>query len=119
VNLRKTILTMTFLLALTVSNALSEDKSPRIASWIESKVNAGGYKGCQCKSLSADVVKCNLSFPAGTKTSSVEANVKGVAEMFAQAGRLAATVLYVGYSGSQKVCEYKYDSYSATVTKTK
>jgi hypothetical protein len=117
--MRKIILTLILLLTLMFSNALSEDKSSQIASWIESKVNTGGYNGCQCKRLAADLVQCNLYFPAGTNTSSVAANVKGVAELFAQAGRLAATIYYTGYSGSQKVCEYKYDMYDATVTKTK
>jgi hypothetical protein len=117
--MRKITLTMILLLAFMATIASAEDKSSKIASFIQSEVNTGGYKGCQCKSLGADLVKCNLYFPAGTNTRSVEANVKGVAERFAQAGRLAATIRYIGYSGSQKVCEYKYDMYDATVTKTK
>jgi hypothetical protein len=60
-----------------------------------------------------------MHFPAGTSTSTVVANTKGVAEMFAQAARLAATIYYIGYSGKQKVCEYKYSMYDATVTKVK
>jgi hypothetical protein len=115
----KIILTMMILLAFMVSNALSEDKSSQIASWVQSKVNKGGYNGCQCKRLSDNLVKCNMYFPAGTNTTSVQANVKGVAEFFAQVGRLAATIYYIGYSGNQKVCEYKYDMYDATVKKTK
>lgn len=97
----------------------SINKSAEIALWIESKVNTDSYNGCQCKSLSPDLVKCNLYFPAGTNTLSVEADVKGVAELFAQVDRLATTIYYVGFSGNQKVCEYKYDMYDATITKIK
>lgn len=117
--MRKTALIIIILLVLMSSIALAEDKSSQIASWIESKVNTGGYNGGDCKSLSANLVKCTLSFPAGTNTLSVEANVKGTADLFAQIGKLASTIYYVGYSGSQKVCEYKYDMYDSTVTKTK
>ena len=111
--MKKLILSMIFILVLMVNQVFSEDKSLKIASFIESEVNTGGYKGCQCKSIGANLVKCNLRFPAGKSTSIVEANVKGAAELFAQTGRLASTIYYIGYSGSQKVCEYKYDMYDA------
>jgi len=113
------ILTTISLLMVMPNSAKAEDKSTQIASWIESKINTGGYNGGQCKSLAVNLVKCNMRFPSGTKPSSVKTNVKGVSELFAQVGKLASSIYYIGYSGSQKVCEYKYDMYSGTVTKTK
>jgi hypothetical protein len=51
------------LLAFMVSNALSEDKSSQIASWVKSMVNTGGYNGCQCKRLGAESIKPSQHSP--------------------------------------------------------
>jgi len=96
-----------------------EDKAEKIANWIQEKVNMGGYTGCTARVIergNPGVVQCDLRFPAGTDTLTVRMNVKGVAESFAQAGRLASTIYYAGYSGSQSICEYKYDCYTGRVT---
>ena len=93
----------------------TEDKSSEIATFIESKVNTGGYNGCSCRSNG--IVHCNMDFPAGTSRYAVIANTQGVADLFAQIGPLAATIYYTGYSGSQKVCEFKDDRYSRKVTR--
>jgi hypothetical protein len=58
-----------------------------------------------------------MDFPAGTSRYAVIANTQGVADLFAQIGPLAATIYYTGYSGSQKVCEFKDDRYSGKVTR--
>lgn len=97
----------------------TEDKSQEIAQFIQSRVNTGGYTGCVARSMGHQLVEVKLNFPAGTSRASVEANVSGVADQFAQVGRLASTIYYQGYSGEQKVCEYKYDPISASVKKAK
>jgi hypothetical protein len=107
------VLTFNFL----VSSPKAEDKSSQIASFIESKVNTGGYTGCSCRSIGNQLVQCDMNFPAGTSRNTVIANTQGVADLFAQVGTLASTIYYTGYSGSQKVCEFKYDMYSRTVTR--
>ncbi len=99
------------------SNVKKFHRLLRIASFIEQKVNIGGYTGCKCSSIDINYVTCYLNFPPGTDTLSVEANVKGVAEIFAKATKFEATIYYVGYSGYQEVCKYKYDMQSASVTK--
>jgi cytoskeletal protein RodZ len=97
----------------------TDDKSSEIAQFIQSRVNTGGYTGCVARSMGHQLVEVKLNFPAGTSRASVEANVSGVADQFAQVGRLASTIYYRGYSGEQKACEYKYDPYSASVKKVK
>lgn len=100
-----------------VTSPKAEDKSSQIATFIESKVNTGGYTGCSCRPIGNQLVQCDMNFPAGTSRNTVIANTQGVADLFAQVGALASTIYYTGYSGSQKVCEFKYDMYSRTVTK--
>jgi hypothetical protein len=56
-----------------------------------------------------------MKFPAATSRNTVIANTQGVADFIAQAAALASTIYYTGYSGSQKICEFKYDMYSRTV----
>jgi len=97
------------------SSTSNEDKSSQIAAFIESKVNTGGYTGCSCHSISNQVVQCDMNFPAGTSRSTVITNTQGVADLFAQIGNLASTIYYTGYSGSQRVCEFKYDMHFRTV----
>jgi hypothetical protein len=97
----------------------SEDKSQEIAQFIQERVNTGGYTGCVARRIGNQLVEVKLNFPAGTSRATVEANVSGVADQFAQVGRLASTIFYRGYSGEQRVCEYKYDPYSATVKKVR
>lgn len=95
-----------------------EDKAGKIAAWIQEKVNSDGFTGCQTRVIvpgDPGVIRCDLYFPAGTSSYTVKANTKGVAELFAQVGRIAATIYYTGYSGAQKVCEYEYDCYSGRV----
>jgi hypothetical protein len=58
-----------------------------------------------------------MNFPAGTSKTNVIVNTEGVADLFAQAGALASTIFYTGYSGSQKVCEFQYDMNSRRVTR--
>jgi len=103
----------------TSQSSTQEDKSQEIAAFIQEKVNVGGFSGCVARSIGYQVVEVKLQFPAGTSRSTVEANVSGVADHFAQVGRLASTIYYRGYSGEQRVCEYKYDPFSATVKKVK
>lgn len=100
-----------------VSPPVAEDKSSQIASFIESKINTGGYTGCSCRSIGSQLVQCDMNFPAGTSRNTVVANTQGVADLFAQVGAITSTIYYIGYSGSQKVCEFKYDMYSRTVTR--
>jgi len=95
-----------------------EDKTYKIISFIESKINAEGYNGCTCRRIDDNLVQCDLQFPTGTTTLDVSYNTRGVAETFAQAAPLAATIYYTGYSGNQKVCEFKYDMYARTVKRT-
>jgi hypothetical protein len=97
----------------------TDDKSSEVAQFIQSRVNTGGYTGCVARSMGHQLVEVKLNFPAGTSRATVEANVSGVADQFAQVGRLASTIYYRGYSGEQRVCEYKYDPYSASVKKVK
>jgi hypothetical protein len=97
----------------------SEDKSAEIAKFIQRQVNTGGYAGCVARRVGYQAVEVRMNFPAGTTRATVEANTSGVADHFAQVGRLASTIYYRGYSGEQRVCEYKYDPYSASVKKTK
>jgi len=95
-----------------------EDKAAKIAIWIQEKVNTGGYKGCETRVITPGnpgLIQCDLHFSAGTDSYTVRVNTKGIAETFAQVGRLASTIYYSGYSGAQKVCEYQYDCYSGTV----
>ena len=99
--------------------AFAQDTAGQIASWIQSKVNTGGYNGASCRRLADSLVKCEMHFKAGTSTSTVVANTKAVADTFAQIGRLAETIHYIGYSGAQRVCEYKYDMNNATVSQVK
>ena len=105
------------LLNFPASSTKAEDKSSQIAQFIQSKVNVGGYTGCSCRSLGDQLVQCDMKFPAGTSKNTVIANTEGTADLFAQVGALASTIHYTGYSGSQKVCEFKYDMYSRTVTR--
>ncbi len=107
------VLTFNFL----VSSPEAEDKSSQIASFIQSQVNTGGYTGCSCRSIGNQLVQCDMNFPARTSRNTVIANTQGVADSIAQAAALVATIYYTGYSGNQKVCEFKYDMYSRTVTR--
>jgi len=100
-----------------VTSPKAEEKSPQIASFIQSKVNTGGYTGCSCRSIGNQLIQCDMNFPPGTSRYTVIANTQGVADLFAQVGALASTIYYTGYSGSQKVCEFKYDMFSRTVTR--
>lgn len=97
----------------------TEDKSGQIASWIQGGVNTGGYNGCRCRSIGNNLVQCDMNFPAGTSRATVIANTQGVADKFAQAARLASTIYYTGYSGSQKVCEFKYNMWTGSVDRVK
>lgn len=116
-----TCVILAILLSMYCNNkSQTEDKAGVIALFIESKVNIGGYSGCETRVISPGnpgIIQCDLHWPAGTNSSTVKANTKGIADVFAQAGRLAATIYYTGYSGNQKVCEYQYDPYSGTVEK--
>lgn len=97
----------------TVSSyAKDEDKSEKIAQFIQSNV-----KYATCKSLGEGLVKCDIKLPIGTSIPATCSSIENVANTFAQMGRMAATVYYIGYVGSQKVCEYKYYMWSGTVTK--
>ncbi len=97
----------------------SQDKSLEIASWIESKVNTGGFSGCSCRSLGNQLVQCDIRFPIGTNKYQAISETEKVADLFAQMGRLASTIYYTGYVGSQRVCEFKYNMFSGEVSKTK
>ena len=103
----------------TSQSSTQEDKSQEIAAFIQERVNTGGFNGCVARSIGHQVVEVKINFPAGTSSATVETNVSGVADHFAQIGRLASTIYYRGYSGEQRVCEYKYDPFSATVKKVK
>lgn len=105
--------------ASTTTTTTDDDKSQQIAKFIQERVNTGGYDGCVARSLGYQLVEVKLRFPAGTSRLAVEANVSGVADQFAQVGRLASAIYYRGYSGEQRICEYKYDPYSATVKKVR
>ena len=97
---------------------VTDDKATKIARLIEQKVNTEGYTGCETRVIEKGdpgIVQCDLHFPAGTNSWTVRINTKGVAETFAQAARLASTIYYIGYSGTQRVCEYQYDCYSGRV----
>jgi hypothetical protein len=111
------IIVLVFTFNFPVSSPEAEDKSSQIASFIQSQVNTGGYTGCSCRSIGNQLVQCDMNFPAGTSRNTVIANTQGVADSIAQAAALAATIYYTGYSGNQKVCEFKYDMYSRTVTR--
>lgn len=101
------------------SLAFCQDKSSQIASFIEGKVNSGGFSGCSCRSIGKQLVQCDIQFPPGTNKLEATRNVEGVADMFAQVGRLASTIYYTGYVGSQKICEFKYDMFSGEVVRKK
>jgi hypothetical protein len=101
--------------ALPSQPTIPEDKSSEIASFIESKVNTGGFSGCSARSIGRQLVRVDMMFPAGTDRSTVQATTLGAANRLAQMGRLASTIVYDGWSGSQKICEYKYDMNTATV----
>lgn len=104
------------LLLKTEEGTAQSSKAPEIATFIQAKVNTGGYNGCRCEVLGSDLIQCNLNFEGGTSRYEVIANTQGVADLFAQIG-LAATVYYRGFSGKQKICEFKYDMYSRMVTR--
>ena len=87
-------------------------------SFIQKTVNTGGYNGCTARKVGNELVRVDMNFPMGTDRLTVEANVSGVADHFAQIGRLTSTIIYTGYTGSLKVCEYQYDMYKGTVKKT-
>jgi len=110
---------MVFLTIFSSSLAFCQDKSSQIASFIEGKVNSDGFNGCSCRSIGNQLVQCDIRFPIGTNKAEATRNVEGVADLFAQVGRLASTIYYTGYVGSQKVCEFKYDMYSGEVVRNK
>lgn len=91
-----------------------EAKARAVASFLEEKVNTGGYNGCTVRVISEDILQCDLHFPIGTEYNPIT-NAKAFADMNAQIG-LAFTLYVTAYVGKQKVCEYKYDPYSRTVT---
>ena len=93
-------------------------KTSQIASFIETKVNSGGYNGCRARVIEAGLIQCDLTFPSGTSSSAVRENVNSLAELFGQVG-LASVVYFTGYAGSLKVCDYKYDPYSRSIIKKK
>ncbi len=95
----------------------TEDKAPQIAAFIQTKVNTGGYQGCQTRVIGKNLVQCDLIFPAGTSSLSVLANTKGVAETFGQIG-LASTIYFAGYSGNLRVCEFQWDMHLRTIKRT-
>lgn len=99
------------------SISVQDDKAQKIASYIQEKVNTGGYSGCTATKISDQLVQVDMNFLAGTDRLTVEANTRGVADTFAQVG-LDSTIYYAGYSGRLKVCEYKYDRFTMTVKKT-
>ena len=95
-----------------------EDKAGKIAQWIQEKVNTEGYTGCITRVIERGdpgIVQCDFHFPPGTDPIDVRFTTKKGAEFFAQVGRLAATIYYTGYSGSQAVCEYQYDCYTGRI----
>lgn len=99
------------------SVSVQNDKAQKIASYIQERVSTGGFSGCTASRIDNQLVQVDISFPAGTDRLTVEANVSGVADRFAQAG-LDSTIYYAGYSGRLKVCEYKYDRFTMMVKKT-
>ncbi len=114
------VITQILVIMCCTNESQIEDKAGPIASFIESKVNVGGYSGCETRVISPGnpgIVQCDLHWPSGTKSATVEVNTRGIADIFAQIGPLAATIYYAGYSGNQKVCEYEYDPHSRTVKK--
>ena len=92
--------------------AQDQDQSKKIAQFIQSNV-----KYTTCRSLIEGYVKCKIELPMGISIRVASATVEHVANTVAQVGRIAATIYYTGYVGNQKVCEYKYDMWSRTVTK--
>jgi hypothetical protein len=104
-----------FLKVKMVSN--EPDKTQEIASYIQKKVNTDGFNGCTATKIDNQLVQVDMNFPAGTNRLTVEANTRGVADLFAQVG-LDSTIFYAGYSGRLKVCEYKFDKFTMTVKKT-
>jgi hypothetical protein len=109
------LILLAFLIPVYMVNA-EEDASLKIASFIESKVNSDGFSGARCRSLGKDLVQCDIIFPMGTDKVSAIKNVEGVADLFGQIP-MKATVFYTGYIGTLKVCEFKYDMYSRTITR--
>jgi len=99
------------------SISVKKDKAQEIASYIQEKVNTGGFSGCSASRIGDQLVQVDMNFPAGTDRLTVEANTSGVGDRFAQVG-LDSTIYYAGYSGRLKVCEYKYDRFTMTVKKT-
>ena len=105
-------------LILFAEDLADEAKTHQIASFIEGKINSGGYNGCRARVLQPGLIQCDLGFPLGTNSSTVRENVNGVAELFGQIG-LASTIYFTGYVGNLKVCEYKYDPFSRSIIKKK
>lgn len=113
--MKKAVSLIGIILLVSVSYVYSDDKSPGIASFIESKVNSGGFSGCSCRSIGENLVQCDIRFPAGTNKQDATTAVEGVSDMFAQVGAMASTIYYTGYVGSQRVCEFIYDMTSRRV----
>lgn len=90
----------------------AEDKTEKIANFIQKNVDM-----CTCTVTDKELVHCDIQLPMGTDIPTAISAVEKVANTFAQVGRMAATIYYTGFVGSQKVCKFKYDMYSGTVTR--
>lgn len=111
-NLLKIFILLVASFSLVNVYAQDEDKSEKIAHFIQSKVDY-----TTCRSLGEALVRCDIRLPIGTSMPTGISSIENVANTFAQVGRMASTVYYTGYIGSQKICEYKYDMWSGTVSK--
>jgi len=87
----------------------------KASEFTEKVINSTGFKGCKCESL-GNGIACDLRFPVGTDNIIVELNTKKAAELMGQMG-IGSSIFFTGYAGKLRVCKYKWDIYSQTITK--
>lgn len=100
----------------------SDDKATKVAAFLQGYINrpenSGGKVKCEARRIDDNLVQCDLHYVSGVTNLGVIANTKGIAEMSGEVG-IATTVYFAGWRGNLKVCEYKWDVYSRTVTRVK
>lgn len=103
-------------------NIRSDDKATKVAAFLQDYINrpenSGGKVTCEARRIDENLVQCDLRYVSGMTNLGIIANTKGIAEMSGEVG-IASTVYFTGWRGNLKVCEYKWDIYSRTVTPVK